>query len=366
MSDPTASPQTVHLLFSYGTLQSPEVQLSRFGRLLDGTPDALPGHRTTTIRISDPAVIRAGGTDRHPLLVAAEPEDAVEGQVFAVSDTELAAADAYEVDDYARVAVTLRSGKHAWVYLGRTDRAPGTLDVPDPEERRGTAEAGGGTERPASVREWLRGLEVFAGPLADFDPAGAPAEPVDLFLSWLREAVAAGVPDAHAMTLSTLAEDGGPDARVLILKNVDGDGWQFAVHAASPKGRQLAHRPYAALTFYWPLHGRQVRIRGVVEPASPEQSAADLLARAPSARAEVLLGRQSEHLEDLEDRDRAFNAALARIEAEPALVSQEWTLCTLVPARIEFWQADKGRLHNRLRYERPDRHSAWERHLLWP
>ncbi|MFC9077831.1 pyridoxine 5'-phosphate oxidase C-terminal domain-containing protein [Streptomyces sp. NPDC057062] len=94
--------------------------------------------------------------------------------------------------------------------------------------------------------------------------------------------------------------------------------------------------------------------------------ASDLLARAPSARAEVLLGRQSEHLENLEDRDRAFNAALARIEAEPALVSQEWTLCTLVPAQIEFWQADKGRLHNRLRYERPDRHSAWERHLLWP
>ncbi|NNN30431.1 pyridoxal 5'-phosphate synthase [Streptomyces sp. S3(2020)] len=333
----------VHHLFSYGTLQQPEVQLSQFGRLLDGRPDSLPGHRMTTVRITDPAVIRASGTDQHPMVVTSpDPEDAAEGHVFAITDAELAAADAYEVDDYARVEVTLRSGTRAWVYL---DRA---------------------STRPVSVREWLRSLEVFAGSLADFDPADAPADPVDLFLDWLREAVAAGVPDAHAMTLSTVGEDGGPDARVLILKNVDGDGWQFAVHAGSPKGRQLADRPLAALTFYWPQLGRQVRVRGGVEPASPEQSAADLLARAPSARAEVLLGRQSDHLDTPGEREGAFRAALARIEAEPDLVSAEWTLYTLVPSQIEFWQADKDRLHNRLRYERADRHTPWERHLLWP
>jgi pyridoxamine 5'-phosphate oxidase len=221
-------------------------------------------------------------------------------------------------------------------------------------------------ERTGSVREWLRGLEVFAGPLADFDPSTAPADPVELFLHWLRAAVEAGVPDAHAMTLSTVGEDGGPDARVLILKNVDADGWQFAVHAGSPKGRQLAGLPRAALTFYWAPQGRQVRVRGTVEPASPEQSAADLLARAPSARAEVLLGRQSDRLESVEERDRAFRAALARIESDPALISTEWTLYTLVPIEIEFWQADKDRVHTRLRYERPDRRGPWERHMLWP
>ncbi|WP_308314181.1 pyridoxal 5'-phosphate synthase [Streptomyces sp. GbtcB7] len=359
--------QTVHHLFSYGTLQLPEVQISQFGRLLDASSDALPGHRMTTIQITDPAVIKASGTDRHPLVVVSpDPEDAVEGQVFAISDAELAAADAYEVDDYARVRVTLRSGIRAWVYLEGTNGAPGVTDAPASGERGGAVGVDDGAGEPVSVREWLRSLEVFAGPLADFDPAGAPADPVELLLGWLREAVAAGVPDAHAMTLSTIGEDGGPDARVLILKNVDGDGWQFALHAHSPKGRQLADRPRAALTFYWLLQGRQVRVRGTVEPASPEQSAADLLARAPSARAEVLLGRQSEPLESSEERDRAFRAALARIESDPALVSPEWTLCTLVPVEIEFWQADKGRLHNRLRYERPDRHSVWERHMLWP
>ncbi|MEV6396194.1 pyridoxine 5'-phosphate oxidase C-terminal domain-containing protein [Streptomyces sp. NPDC051907] len=109
-----------------------------------------------------------------------------------------------------------------------------------------------------------------------------------------------------------------------------------------------------------------MRVRGTVEPASPEQSAADLLARSSSARAEVLLDRQSEHLADAGERERAYAEALARIESEPDLVSPEWTLYTVVPSEIEFWQADKGRLHDRLRYERPDRHSPWERHALWP
>ncbi|MFJ3303838.1 gamma-glutamylcyclotransferase [Streptomyces sp. NPDC086549] len=194
MNDPTVPAQTVHHPFSYGTLQLPEVQISQFGRLLDGSPDALPGHRMTTIQITDPAVIKASGTDRHPLaVVSPDLEDAVEGQVFAISDAELAATDAYEVDDYARVWVTLRSGIRAWVCLERTNGAPGATDAPASGERGGAVGVDDGAGDPVSVREWLRSLEVFAGPLADFDPAGAPAEPVDLFLGWLREAVAAGV-----------------------------------------------------------------------------------------------------------------------------------------------------------------------------
>lgn len=222
-----------------------------------------------------------------------------------------------------------------------------------------------GAEGTESVREWLRGLEVFAGPLASFDPAGAPTEPVDLFLRWLREAVDAGAPDPHAMTLSTVDEAGGPDARVLTLKNVDTGGWQFASHAGSPKGRQLAGRPRAALTFYWPVHGRQVRVRGTVSPEPAERSAADLLARLPSARAEALLGRQSSHLGSTEERDDALRAARARIESDPDLITPEWTLYTLAPLEIEFWQAAKDRIHTRLRYERASHGGSWERHMLW-
>ncbi|MEJ8632965.1 pyridoxal 5'-phosphate synthase [Streptomyces sp. NPDC006475] len=223
------------------------------------------------------------------------------------------------------------------------------------------------SERTGSVREWLRGLEVFAGPLPEFDPANAPGEPVELFLWWLAEAVEAGVPEPHAMTLSTVDALGEPNARMLILKNVDAvEGWQFAAHAESPKGRQLADRPSVALTFYWPGQGRQVRVRGAVAPESADRSAADYLARSDTARAEALLGCQSRHLSSLEERDLAVKESLARIEREPGLVAESWTLYTLVPTEIEFWQADASRIHTRVRYERDEPDSIWQQHLLWP
>jgi gamma-glutamylcyclotransferase (GGCT)/AIG2-like uncharacterized protein YtfP len=119
MPDPTA-----HQLFSYGTLRLPAVQRERFGRELEGRADALPGYRLTFITITDPDVIATSGTDRHPLLAASpDPHDAVEGCVFTITAAELAAADEYEVDDYARVEVTLRSGTKAWAYLDAIDVA---------------------------------------------------------------------------------------------------------------------------------------------------------------------------------------------------------------------------------------------------
>ncbi|MGP8304306.1 hypothetical protein ACTPOK_41710 [Streptomyces inhibens] len=82
----------------------------------------------------------------------------------------------------------------------------------------------GGNVHGSTVRTWLRDIEVFAGPLPEFVPDQAPADPVHLFLSWLSDAVADGLRDPHAMTLSTVDEAGAPDARVLILKGVDGSG----------------------------------------------------------------------------------------------------------------------------------------------
>lgn len=108
-----------HLLFSYGTLRQSGVQLARFGRVLDGRADALTGFRLTYVDITDPEVVAASGSDRHPLVVpSADPDDAVEGTVFELTTAELASADAYEVDDYAREQVRLRSGLRAWAYLG--------------------------------------------------------------------------------------------------------------------------------------------------------------------------------------------------------------------------------------------------------
>jgi gamma-glutamylcyclotransferase (GGCT)/AIG2-like uncharacterized protein YtfP len=107
-------------LFSYGTLQQDEVQLSSFGRLLEGEDDSLPGYRQSMIEITDPEVIRKSGKSFHPIVAAsADPGDTVPGKVFQITPAELAAADAYEAADYKRVRVRLRSGIEAWVYIKR-------------------------------------------------------------------------------------------------------------------------------------------------------------------------------------------------------------------------------------------------------
>jgi gamma-glutamylcyclotransferase (GGCT)/AIG2-like uncharacterized protein YtfP len=105
-----------HLLFSYGTLRLPDVQMALFGRLIQGEEDAMVGWSQRIIEITDPDVIAKSGTRWHPLVEPSEhPEDAVAGLVFAITEADLASADAYEVD-YRRRAVALRSGRQAWFY----------------------------------------------------------------------------------------------------------------------------------------------------------------------------------------------------------------------------------------------------------
>jgi gamma-glutamylcyclotransferase (GGCT)/AIG2-like uncharacterized protein YtfP len=107
-------------LFSYGTLQQPEVQLANYGRLLTGTPDALCGYRLAALAITDPHVIALSGKAMHTIARSSgRPEDRIEGTLFEMSEEELAATDAYEVDGYARIEVRLESGKTAWAYVGR-------------------------------------------------------------------------------------------------------------------------------------------------------------------------------------------------------------------------------------------------------
>ncbi|WP_221349185.1 pyridoxine/pyridoxamine 5'-phosphate oxidase [Streptomyces beigongshangae] len=219
-------------------------------------------------------------------------------------------------------------------------------------------------QQSPTVREVLRSLDVFAGPLPRFSPQETPDSPQELFIEWLTEAVAAGVREPHAMTLSTAGQDGMPSARVLLLKDVGPAGWSFAAHAASPKGRDLAAAPAAALTFYWPQQARQVRLRGAVATGSPELSAQDFLARPLGSRAEALAGMQSRPLDDPRSVSAATEEALARLGREPDLVVPEWTLYTLDPHGVEFWQGDKQRKHTRLAYLRSA--EGWDKQLLWP
>jgi pyridoxamine 5'-phosphate oxidase len=167
-----------------------------------------------------------------------------------------------------------------------------------------------------AFRSHLRALPDFPTDLPDFDPAHVPADPVALFTLWLDEALAAGVLQPHACSLATAAGNGQPSVRMLILKNIDDDGWHFATSRTSRKGRELSVNPKAALNFYWPQQGRQVRVAGPVVELSAEASAADWQAR-PAA-------------------DGSDNP--------------DWQLYALRPTELEFWQARHDRRHVRHRY----------------
>lgn len=215
------------------------------------------------------------------------------------------------------------------------------------------------------IRDMLRSLEVFPAELPRFDVQSAPEEPVTLFLGWLTDAARDNILGAPAMTLATADAAGRVSSRVLTCRDVDETGrWYFASAAVSGKGRDLAANPRAAASFYWPRHGRQIRIRGEAVSAGTDASAADFLARPPASRAAALVGHQSEPLDDPADFDEAFRRSLADVEANPGLVAAGWTLYALSAEVVEFWQADPRRRHVRLQYLRTG--GSWTRHLLWP
>lgn len=164
-----------------------------------------------------------------------------------------------------------------------------------------------------SLRDRLRALPALPDDLPEFDPSRAPERADLLFLEWLEQALAAGVAQPHAFTLSTAGPTGHVTARTLILKDLVDGQWVFAGARSTRKGIDLAANPSAALTFYWPEIGRQVRVTGEVEELSSEVAAADWAAR-PAV-------------------------------TEPH--NPDWAAWALTPTEVEFWQARHDRRHVR-------------------
>ncbi|ANZ18002.1 pyridoxamine 5'-phosphate oxidase [Streptomyces noursei ATCC 11455] len=247
-----------------------------------------------------------------------------------------------------------------------TTPEPGTGAADTEAEAAGSTGAAGRADAEArAFREVLRGLRVWPGELPSFAPEQAPAEPLPLFRQWLRQAAEAGVPEPHTMSLATADAAGDPSVRIVMLHDADERGWHFGTHRGSRKGRELAARPRAALAFYWAAVGRQVRVRGTVTAAGPEESAADLHHRSTGALAAALVGHQSEVLGSTAELARAADAAWEHARREPDAPVPSWTLYVLRAEEVEFFQGDPHRRqHVRLNYRRTE--GGWERELLWP
>ncbi|WP_280693586.1 pyridoxal 5'-phosphate synthase [Kitasatospora sp. GAS204B] len=220
----------------------------------------------------------------------------------------------------------------------------------------------------AALRELLLGRPAMARELPGFVPEAAPAGPGELFVSWLLDALRVESPDAQVVTLSTVGLDGAPDARIVVLRDVDPElgVWWFAGDARSPKGRQLAAEPRAALTWYWPALGRQVRVRGEVTPGDAAAAGEVFRLLSPKSRAAALVGRQSERLGTAQEFWAAWGAAERELAAEPGLVAQGYTQYGVRAREVEFWQGAADRRHLRLVYRRGSRDDGWRRELLWP
>ncbi|MSQ88698.1 MAG: pyridoxamine 5'-phosphate oxidase [Betaproteobacteria bacterium] len=192
---------------------------------------------------------------------------------------------------------------------------------------------------------------------AGLTEADALADPLLQFERWFKDALAANLPLANAMTLATVSPEGAPDARVVLLKGVEAGGFVFYTNYDSRKGRQLASRPSACLVFLWSPLERQVRIEGRVEKVSEQESDAYFASRPVGARLSACASAQSEVVAGrfaLESEVEKIKTRHGENPPRPA----HWGGYRVVPERIEFWQGRENRLHDRLRYTRVHKEPA--------
>jgi pyridoxamine 5'-phosphate oxidase len=193
--------------------------------------------------------------------------------------------------------------------------------------------------------------------------ADAHPDPLLQFERWFKDALAAGLPLANAMTLATVSPEGAPDARVVLLKGVEGGGFVFYTNYQSRKGKQMAARPQACLVFFWAPLERQVRIEGRVERVSEKESDAYFASRPVGARLSARASAQSAVVSGREILETAIKAEKEKHGENPPRPAH-WGGYGVVPGRIEFWQGRENRLHDRLCYTRVQ--SAWRIERLAP
>jgi len=194
----------------------------------------------------------------------------------------------------------------------------------------------------------------------------AADDPFGLFQTWLADAEKSEPADPEAMALATADADGLPNVRMILLKGADERGFVFYTNCGSAKGGELAVNPKAALLFYWKSLGRQIRVRGPVEPVTEAEADAYFATRHPQSRIGAWASRQSRPLESRAALEEAVARYADEFDGREVPRPDYWRGFRVRPVEIEFWQNGEYRLHDRIVFRRQTLDEAWTKTRLNP
>jgi pyridoxamine 5'-phosphate oxidase len=208
----------------------------------------------------------------------------------------------------------------------------------------------------ASIRKEYR--------LSKLDYDSLDTKPLNQFRFWLNDAIRSQVAEPTAMTLATATPDARPSARVVLLKDIDQDGFTFFTNYSSRKGWQLEANPHAALVFFWPELERQVRIEGKVTKVSRQVSDEYFNLRPEGSKIGSWASPQSQRIPSRSYMENLQRDYLQLFQNKKLERPENWGGYKLIPTLYEFWQGRENRLHDRFEYSLNG--NIWEIHRLAP
>ena len=173
-------------------------------------------------------------------------------------------------------------------------------------------------------------------------------DPIEQFIMWFNTAKDRKLPYNNAMNLSTVAENGRPSGRIVLLKDVDQEGFKFFTNYNSRKSKELDINPYASLTIFWLGLEKQVRVEGKVHRLSDEQSDKYFSMRPRGSQVGAWASNQSSVLKDRAELDQKMEEYTNQFDGKDVPRPLHWGGYCLVPDKIEFWDNVPNRLHDRL------------------